>query len=244
MKWNVILRDYETGKFKAYNIFEHEAFRLAMEKLFERQYPKDRFLKELDQEHLSLRAMYARWQTAQGTAEADCPEPRGAGRHAYWQAERNIGEIRGMHERDAQHHRARRFLLRLQTRSATDGWILPSAIGWGRIINYGKIVFIVRNRTKNSVFWTLKTDFPFLALIQGQTIIPLWPPKTARVAVLALSRASVHLCKVCAETGVWSPVSEFSYGVVRLPSETICASKTQGVPTLSEPCRRYFGGDR
>lgn len=50
MKWNVILRDYETGKFKPYNIFEHEAFRLAIEKLFERQYPKDRFLKELDQE--------------------------------------------------------------------------------------------------------------------------------------------------------------------------------------------------
>ena len=50
MKWNVILRDYETGKLKPYNIFEHEAFRLAIEKLFERQYPKDRFLKELDQE--------------------------------------------------------------------------------------------------------------------------------------------------------------------------------------------------
>ena len=33
-----------------YNIFEHEAFRLAIEKLFERQYPKDRFFKELDQE--------------------------------------------------------------------------------------------------------------------------------------------------------------------------------------------------
>lgn len=50
MKWNVILRDLETGKFKPYNIFEHEAFRLAIEKLFERQYAKGRFLKELDQE--------------------------------------------------------------------------------------------------------------------------------------------------------------------------------------------------
>ena len=57
MKWNVILKDYETGKFKPYNIFEHEAFRLAIEKLCERQYPKDRFLKELDQE-----ARYYFWE--------------------------------------------------------------------------------------------------------------------------------------------------------------------------------------
>lgn len=50
MKWNVILRDSESGKFKPYNIFEHSDFRLSIEKLFKKQYPKERFLRELDQE--------------------------------------------------------------------------------------------------------------------------------------------------------------------------------------------------
>ena len=72
-------------------------------------------------QHLALRAMHARRQTTKGTAEAGRPEPRGTGRHAYGQAERNAGEIRGLHERDAQHYRARRLLLRLPTRSAADG---------------------------------------------------------------------------------------------------------------------------
>ncbi len=50
MKWNVFLQDSQTGKFKPYNIFEHLEFRLSMENLFKKQYPKERFLNELDQE--------------------------------------------------------------------------------------------------------------------------------------------------------------------------------------------------
>jgi len=50
MKWNVILQDSKTGKFKSYNIFEYPDFRISMENLFKRQYPQERFLSELDQE--------------------------------------------------------------------------------------------------------------------------------------------------------------------------------------------------
>jgi len=48
MKWIVVFKDYETGKSKPYNIFKHEVFRLVIEKFFERLYPKEHFLKELD----------------------------------------------------------------------------------------------------------------------------------------------------------------------------------------------------
>ena len=50
MKWNVILRDSESGKFKPYNIFEHSDFRLSIENLFSKQYSKEQFLKALDQQ--------------------------------------------------------------------------------------------------------------------------------------------------------------------------------------------------
>lgn len=50
MKWNVILQDSKTGKFKSYNIFEYPDFRISLENLFKRQYPQERFLSELDQE--------------------------------------------------------------------------------------------------------------------------------------------------------------------------------------------------
>ena len=52
MKWNVIQRDTQTqtGKFRSYNIFEHPGFRLSMEDIFRKQYTKERFLKELDQQ--------------------------------------------------------------------------------------------------------------------------------------------------------------------------------------------------
>lgn len=50
MKWTVFLQDSQTGKFKPYNIFEHLEFRLSMENLFKKQYPKERFLNELEQE--------------------------------------------------------------------------------------------------------------------------------------------------------------------------------------------------
>ena len=50
MKWNVILQDAATGKFQPYNIFEYRDFRLSMENLFKKQYPEERFLKELDLE--------------------------------------------------------------------------------------------------------------------------------------------------------------------------------------------------
>lgn len=57
MKWNVILRDRTTGKFQPYNIFEYRDFRLSMENLFKKQYPEERFLKELDLEiHYFFRA--------------------------------------------------------------------------------------------------------------------------------------------------------------------------------------------
>ena len=49
MKWNVILKDSQTGRFQPYNIFECRDFRAAVEKIFEKRYPKERFLKELDQ---------------------------------------------------------------------------------------------------------------------------------------------------------------------------------------------------
>ena len=49
MKWNVILKDSQTGRFQPYNIFECRDFRAAVEKLFEKRYPRERFLKELDQ---------------------------------------------------------------------------------------------------------------------------------------------------------------------------------------------------
>ena len=50
MKWNVILKDAQTGKFQPYNIFEYRDFRLSMENLFKKQYPEERFLRELDLE--------------------------------------------------------------------------------------------------------------------------------------------------------------------------------------------------
>ena len=50
MKWNVILKDTKTGKFQPYNIFEYRDFRLSIENLFKKQYPEERFLKELDLE--------------------------------------------------------------------------------------------------------------------------------------------------------------------------------------------------
>lgn len=78
-----------------------------------------------------LRAMHSWRQAAQGTAEAGCPESRGTGWHAHGQAEGNAGEVWGLHEWDAQHHRARYLLLRLLTWSTADGWILSSDIGWG-----------------------------------------------------------------------------------------------------------------
>ena len=57
MKWNVILQDAKTGKFQPYNIFEYRDFQLSMENLFKKQYPEERFLKELDLEiHYFFRA--------------------------------------------------------------------------------------------------------------------------------------------------------------------------------------------
>lgn len=50
MKWNVIQRDTRTGKFRPYSIFEHPGFCLSMEDIFRKQYTKERFLKELDQQ--------------------------------------------------------------------------------------------------------------------------------------------------------------------------------------------------
>ena len=50
MKWNVIQRNTQTGKFRPYNIFEHPGFCLSMEDIFRKQYTKERFLKELDQQ--------------------------------------------------------------------------------------------------------------------------------------------------------------------------------------------------
>ena len=48
MKWNVILKAGGDAKFKPYNIFDYDDFRLSIEELFEKQYPKDRFLLELE----------------------------------------------------------------------------------------------------------------------------------------------------------------------------------------------------
>ena len=39
MKWNVFLQDSQTGKFKPYNIFDNQDFRLSAENLFKKQYP-------------------------------------------------------------------------------------------------------------------------------------------------------------------------------------------------------------
>lgn len=50
MKWNVILQDSRTGNFKLYNIFEYLDFRSSMDNLLKQQYPKERFLNELEQE--------------------------------------------------------------------------------------------------------------------------------------------------------------------------------------------------
>ena len=50
MKWNVLLKDSESAKFKPYNIFDYDVFRLSIEELFKKQYPKDRFLLELEHE--------------------------------------------------------------------------------------------------------------------------------------------------------------------------------------------------
>ena len=50
MKWNVILQDDRTGDLKPYNVFEYTDFRTSIEKLIEKNYPREMFLKELDQE--------------------------------------------------------------------------------------------------------------------------------------------------------------------------------------------------
>ena len=50
MKWNVILKAGDSAKFKPYNIFDCEAFRLSIEELFKKKYPKEHFLLELDRE--------------------------------------------------------------------------------------------------------------------------------------------------------------------------------------------------
>ena len=58
---------------------------------------------------------------AEGTLKIGRPEPRESGRNTHGQAKGNAGKIRGLHERDAQYHRARCLLLRIPTRSAADG---------------------------------------------------------------------------------------------------------------------------
>ena len=50
MKWNVIFRDYNTGRLKPYNIFEHTDFRIAVEQLIAKKYDKLHFVKELNAE--------------------------------------------------------------------------------------------------------------------------------------------------------------------------------------------------
>ena len=50
MKWNVLLKDSESARFKPYNIFDYDAFRISIEELFKKQHPKDRFLLELERE--------------------------------------------------------------------------------------------------------------------------------------------------------------------------------------------------
>ena len=50
MKWNVILQDDRTGDLKPYNVFEYTDFRASIERLIEKNYPREMFLKELDQE--------------------------------------------------------------------------------------------------------------------------------------------------------------------------------------------------
>ena len=50
MKWNVLLKDSEGAKFKSYNIFDYDAFRISIEELFKKQYHKKQFLIELDRE--------------------------------------------------------------------------------------------------------------------------------------------------------------------------------------------------
>ena len=63
MKWNVILKNYSTGKLYAFNIFENVEFRMNIEKLIERKYDRERFEKELDGEaHYSFWAK-SEWET-------------------------------------------------------------------------------------------------------------------------------------------------------------------------------------
>ena len=50
MKWYVLLKDSESARFKPYNIFDYDAFRISIEELFKKQYPQDRFLLELEHE--------------------------------------------------------------------------------------------------------------------------------------------------------------------------------------------------
>ena len=56
MKWNVLLKNYTTGKLYAFNIFDDYEFNKNIETLIEREYDKERFLKELD-----LEAKYSFW---------------------------------------------------------------------------------------------------------------------------------------------------------------------------------------
>lgn len=63
MKWNVILKNYSTGKLHAFNVFEDVEFRMNIEKLIERKYDRERFEKELDGEaHYSFWAK-CEWET-------------------------------------------------------------------------------------------------------------------------------------------------------------------------------------
>ena len=50
MKWNVLLKDSEIARFKPYNIFDYDAFRISIEELFKKRYTKERFLLELEHE--------------------------------------------------------------------------------------------------------------------------------------------------------------------------------------------------
>lgn len=48
MKWNVILKNYSSGRLYAFNIFDDAEFSMNVEKLIERKYDRARFEKELD----------------------------------------------------------------------------------------------------------------------------------------------------------------------------------------------------
>lgn len=56
MKWNVILKNYITGKLYAFNVFDDVEFRINVEKLIEQKYDRKRFDTELD-----LKAHYLFW---------------------------------------------------------------------------------------------------------------------------------------------------------------------------------------